>query len=110
MHEEFEKWYATTKNDKTAVWKPELNRYTVMSTKQFAWEIWNAARGIDYKYNHGYESTKNSTSAPVLESEDFWNDSVIENLTVHEKIKKFDPEKHGGEVMLGGLTGEEIII
>ncbi len=57
LHKEFEEWYSKTKYDKNAVWKPELNRYTVMSTKQFAWEIWNAAKGVPYVYNHGYSSS-----------------------------------------------------
>lgn len=54
MHEEFEAWYASKKLSQACVWHPELNRYTVHTTKQFAWEVWNAARGIDYKINFGY--------------------------------------------------------
>jgi hypothetical protein len=53
-NEEFEAYYASTRFDKHSVWKPELNRYTVLSFKQYAWEIWNAARDIPYKFKTGY--------------------------------------------------------
>lgn len=54
-HEEFEAFYATKRWDPHSVWKPDLNRYTCLSFKQYAWEIWNAARGIPYEYIHGYK-------------------------------------------------------
>lgn len=56
-NKEFEYWF-TTKYPKYigAVWKPELNRYTVMSEKQQCWEVWNAARGIPYEFKHGYKN------------------------------------------------------
>lgn len=54
-HKEFEEYYDTTNFENYSVWKPELNRYTLFSMKQYAWEIWNAARGIPYTYDHGYK-------------------------------------------------------
>ena len=63
MHEEFEVWYASKKLCQACKWHPELNRYTVFSTKQFAWEVWNASRGIDYVFNHGFK--QNSSSSEV---------------------------------------------
>lgn len=55
-HEEFEAWFSD-KYPKCigAIWKPELNRYTTLTEKQNMWETWNAARGITYVFNHGYE-------------------------------------------------------
>lgn len=54
IHEEFEEWFTNKYPRYTgAVWKPILNRYTVMSEKQMCWETWNAAKGIPYKYIHG---------------------------------------------------------
>lgn len=47
--QEFETWYASKKLSQAAKWNPDLDRYTVFSTKQFAYEIWNAARGIVYE-------------------------------------------------------------
>lgn len=31
----------------------------------------------------------------------------IEKITLEERIAQFDPTRHGGEVMISGLLGEE---
>lgn len=55
-HKEFEEYCIKIGiNPKFSVWKPELNRYTALTTKQLLWETWNAARGITYVYNSGYK-------------------------------------------------------
>ena len=53
MREKFEEWYATQKRDQTGNWhEPETlfdkdefpnGRYTRLSSKQRAWEVWQAA-------------------------------------------------------------------
>jgi hypothetical protein len=40
IRDDFEKWYATQKRDQIATWHPEEARYTKLSAKQQAWEVW----------------------------------------------------------------------
>lgn len=46
MREEFEKWYKSAGLDAYASWHDKEQRYTLFSTKQLCWEVWQAARGI----------------------------------------------------------------
>ena len=43
VREDFEKWYTMQKRDQIATWHPEEARYTKLSAKQQAWEVWLSA-------------------------------------------------------------------
>ena len=43
---EFEDWYGNIKRYQHAVWHEDEQRYTVFSTKEYAWQVWKASRGI----------------------------------------------------------------